>query len=267
MLQTCLALRRQLGNSADIAATLSTMALARFGRGDTHGALHGEQEALALFRECGHRVGEAVALLHLGQFFSRLDEVAAARTHLHAGLSLARQIKHQEVEGECELVLGQLALKQDLPEEAAAHFQHSLAVCQTSGDSHGLASVQWWQAKLALQTGALHEAHERLVPALRAFVASERRLEALLCLRDHARLMLQMGAAEDAVATASAAAAGLARIGVPQTVNADQRWQAELMAMHAALPDAQAFERAWQAGQEAGLEAAAGRALAVLAKA
>lgn len=266
MLQTCLELRRQLGNSADIAATLSTLALARFGRGDTQGALDGEQEALTLFRESGHRVGEAVALLHLGQFFSRLDEVAAARTHLQAGLSLARQIKHQEVEAECELVLGQLALKHDLLEEAAAHFQHSLAVCRSSGDSHGLASVQWWQAKLALQTGALEDAWERLGPALRTFVAAERRLEALLCLRDHARLMLQMGAAEDAVAAASAAAAGLARIGVMQTANADQRWQAELTALHSALPDLQAFGRAWQAGQEAGLEAAAQRALAVLAE-
>ena len=267
MLQTCLALRRQLGNSADVAATLSTLALARFGRGDTAGALTGEQEALPLFRECGHRVGEAVALLHLGQFFNRLDDGNAARSHLQAGLGLARQIKHQEVEAECELVLGQLALCQKQPDMAAAHFARSQAICRASGDSHGLASVQWWEAKLALQAGALDAARDGLTPALRGFVASERRLEALLCLRDLARLLMQMGAFEDAVTTASAAAAGLMLIGVPRTAAADQRWQAELAELHAAMPDAQTFRLAWDAGQEAGLDAAARRALSALAAA
>ena len=267
MLQTCLALRRQLGDSADIAATLSTLALARFGRGDTAGALAGEQEALPLFRACGHRVGEAVALLHLGQFHNRADDGDAACSHLQAGLSLARQIGHQEVEAECELVLGQLALRQNRPDAADAHFSRSLAVCRASGDSHGLASVQWWQAKLALQRGDLDGAREGLAPALRDFVSAERRLEALLCLRDLARLLMLTGAGEAAVAAASSAAAGLRLIGVPLTAAADQRWQAELAALHAAVPDAQAFRRAWDAGQEAGLDAAARRALAALAAA
>ena len=266
MLETCLALRRQLGNSADIAATLSTLALARFGHGDTPGALAGEQEALPLLRAAGHRVGEAVALLHLGQFHMRLDDEAAAHHHLQAGLGLARQIKHQEVEAECELVLGQLAFTKDQSEAAARHFVRSLAVCKASGDSHGEASVQWWQGKLALQAGALAEAREELSAALQAFVAAERRMETLLCLRDHARLLLQLGAAEPAVMVASAAAAGLVLIGVPQTAAADQRWRAELEALHAAVPDAATFQQAWDVGQEVGLEAAAKRALAVLAE-
>ncbi len=264
MLETCLALRRQLGNTADIAATLSTLALARFGRGDAHGALAGEQEALTLFREAGHRVGEAVALLHLGQFYTRLDDEAAARSHLQSGLTLARQIKHQEVEAECELVLGQLAFIKDQPEVASRHFAHSLAVCKASGDSHGEASVQWWQGKLALEAGDLGKAREELSAALVAFAASERRMETLLCLRDHARLMLRVGAADPAVMVASAASAGLALIGVPQTEAADRRWQAELQALRAAVPDAGRFQQAWDSGQEAGVEAAARRAQTVL---
>ena len=266
MLATCLALRRQLGNNVDIAATLSTLALARFGHGDTPGALAGEQEALVLLRAAGHRVGEAVALLHLGQFHSRLEDEAAAHKHLHAGLDLARQIKHQEVEAECELVLGQLAFTKDRPEVAARHFARSLGVCKASGDSHGEASVQWWQGKLALQTGQLDEARGELVAALQAFVASERRMETLLCLRDLSRLMLQLGAAESAVVVASAAMAGLALMGVPPTEAADRRWQAELEALRSALPDADKFQRAWDAGQDAGIEAVARRALAVLAE-
>jgi len=265
MLETCLALRRTLGHGADIAATLSTLALARFGRGDTPGALAGEQEALPLFRASGHRVGEAVALLHLGQFHMRLDDEAAARGHLQAGLDLAREIRHQEVEAECELVLGQLAFSKDRPEAAARHFVRSLAVCKASGDSHGEASVQWWQGKLALKAGEIDEARRELGAALAAFVATGRRMETLLCLRDHARLMLQAGAAEAAVTVASAAAAGLALFGAPQTESADRRWHGELDALHAAVPDDAAFRRAWEAGRDAGVEAAARRALAVRA--
>ena len=265
MLQTCLALRRQLGNTADIAATLSTLALARFGRGDTAGALAGEQEALALFRECGHQVGEAVALLHLGQFFNRLDDGDAARTHLQGGLSLARQIKHQEVEAECELMLGQLALRHDYTDDAAEHFARSLAVCHGSGDSRGEASVRWWQGKLALQVGHWDLAREELGAALRAFVDSERRMETLLCLRDHSRLLVQLGAPESAVTVAATAAAGLALIGVPQTASADRRWQSELAALHEAVSNASAFQRAWDAGHDTGVEAAARLAIAALA--
>ena len=266
MLQTCLALRRQLGNSADIAATLSTLALARFGRGDTAGALAGEQEALPLFRECGHRVGEAVALLHLGQFFNRLEDGDAARTHLQAGLSLARQIKHQEVEAECELVLGQLALRHEYTDDAAEHFARSLTMCHGSGDSRGEASVRWWQGKLALQLGHWDVARQELSAALRGFVESERRMETLLCLRDHSRLLLHLGLVEAAVGVASTAGAGLALIGTPQTKSADRRWQAELAALRAAAPDPVSFQQTWDSGQDIGAEAAARRVLALLAE-
>ena len=91
-------------------------------------------------------------------------------------------------------------------------------------------------------------------------------METLLCLRDLSRLILQMGAAESAVIVASAAVAGLALMGVPPTEAADRRWQAELQALRTATPDAASFQRAWDAGQEAGIEAAARRALAVLAQ-
>jgi predicted ATPase/class 3 adenylate cyclase len=267
MLETCLALRRQLGNDADIAATLSTLALARFGGGDTHGALTGEQEALPLFRECGHKVGEAVALLHLGQFFARLDDETAARTHLQAGLALARQIKHQEVEAECELVLGQLALANEQRDVAAKHFERSLGVCRASGDRHGEASAQWWQGKLALEGGDLVTAREQLCLSLRAFVAAERRLETLLCLRDHARLLVRFGAGEAAVEVASTATAGLELINTQRTERAEARWQAELSDLHGSLPDPAAFQQAWDTGQDAGLDSAVRRVLAAPAPA
>ncbi|MFY9512013.1 MAG: tetratricopeptide repeat protein [Rubrivivax sp.] len=262
MLETCLALRRQLGNDVDIAATLSTLALARFGHGDTEGAIACEQEALQLFVRGGHPVGEAVALLHLGQFMLRLGDEDAARAQLQAGLALARQIEHQEVEAECELVLGQMAFTHRQVDSAARHFARSLAVCQASGDRHGETNAQWWQGKLALEAGQPDTARELLLIALRGFTSAGRRLDTLLCLRDHARLLMQLGSPAEAVHMASIAAAGLDRIGLRRPAHAEQRWQLELEALHAALPDAAAFQAAWDAGQEADLEAAVRSTLA-----
>jgi predicted ATPase len=255
MLTTCLALRRELGNEADIAPTLSTLALVRFGRGDAAGAREGEEEALALFRRCGHRVGEAVALLHLGQYHSRLGSEDSARQHLHQCLELSRQIKHQETEAEAELMLGQLAFTHGDTVAASRHIARSRAVCEASGDRHGGANAQWWEGKLVLHAGDLHAARSHLGAALRAFQASERRLELLLCLRDHAQLLARLGAGETAVRAAATADAGLQRIGGQRTERAERRWQDELGALHVAVADAGRFDLAWVEGQEADLNA------------
>ena len=67
MLETCLALRRGIGNEAEIAATLSTLAAVRLRLGDAVRARQGEEEALAIFRRHGHRIEESIVLLHLGE--------------------------------------------------------------------------------------------------------------------------------------------------------------------------------------------------------
>ncbi|HET7526647.1 MAG TPA: NB-ARC domain-containing protein, partial [Burkholderiaceae bacterium] len=67
MLETCLALRRRLGSLVEIAATLSTLSLVRLQGGDASGAAESEREALAIFRDLGEQLGEAIGLLHLGQ--------------------------------------------------------------------------------------------------------------------------------------------------------------------------------------------------------
>ena len=105
MLELCLQLRRELSSEVDIAATLSTLTLARLHAGDVEGAAAGENEALEIFRRLGDRIGETIGLLHLGQIRVFLGDDAGARTHLDPCLAIARAIRHQELEGECELVL------------------------------------------------------------------------------------------------------------------------------------------------------------------
>ena len=107
----CLALRRRLGNPRRhcgdaVDAVARSAADRRCGRAEV-----GEREALQIFRELGDRRGEAIGLLHLGQIASISGDDAQAQMHLEQCLAIAREIKHQEIEGECELVLGEVAFE------------------------------------------------------------------------------------------------------------------------------------------------------------
>ena len=78
MLENCLELHRKLGNQVDVAATLSTLSLARLKAGDAIAAAASEREALAMFRALGEAEGEAIGLLHLGQIAIYLGDTAGA---------------------------------------------------------------------------------------------------------------------------------------------------------------------------------------------
>ncbi|MDE2160349.1 MAG: hypothetical protein KGJ30_15655, partial [Burkholderiales bacterium] len=109
MLEVCLALRRGLGDAFDIAATLSTLSVARLSGGDAAGARACETEALAIFRRIGAEVGVAIGLLHLGQIEAWAGDADRARAGLLECQALSASLAHQEVEGECEFMLGMLA--------------------------------------------------------------------------------------------------------------------------------------------------------------
>ncbi|NJO83425.1 MAG: tetratricopeptide repeat protein, partial [Blastochloris sp.] len=67
MLETCLELRRTLGDVVNTATTLADLALARLQSGDASTAQANASEALSLFKQQGDRWGEAIGLLRMGQ--------------------------------------------------------------------------------------------------------------------------------------------------------------------------------------------------------
>jgi len=255
MLQTCLALRRRLGNPLDIAATLSTLALSRLHAGDAAGAGENEAEALRLFRELGDRFGEAIGLLHLGQIAAAIGDDAQARSHLAQGLALARAIGNAEVEAECELVLGALALDGGDAAGARPCLDRSLAICREASDARGEANALWWLGRADLAVGSLDPARERLGKALRAFRDFEMWDELLGCLDDHARLARAGGQPEQALRLASAAECARQRLNLPPPLRHGQamdRWRDEL---RASLPDDRR-ETCWAEGQAWDIDAA-----------
>jgi tetratricopeptide (TPR) repeat protein len=249
LLKTCLELRRGLGNPYDIAATLSTLSLARLQAGDSDGAEAGEREALQIFRQLGERAAEAIGLLHLGQIAIYRGDDAQANGHLEQCLAVARAIKSQEIEGECELLLGEAAFEAGDLTQAALRFKRSLTVCREGGDKRGEASALWQLGKVELQGGEVASARIRLGEALRSFREFEVWEHLLGCLEDQS--MLAHVEARPGVAVRIAVAAELARqrLSLKRSPRGEQRWQRQIETIRRALPDAE-FEAAWNEGRE-----------------
>ena len=260
MLETCLELRRGMGSEVDIAATLSTLSLARLQAGDAVAAAAGESEALQIFRRLGDRIGEAIGLLHLGQICLHEGDDATARSHLEHGLAIAREIRHQEVEGECELVLGEAAFETGDAVQACLRFKRSLTVCREAGDKRGETNALRWLARVDLQSGDLASARARLSDALRAFRAFEMRDELLGCLEDHAELAEAEGKREVAVGVAAAVTRSRERLGLTRSPRGELRWQAFVGRLQRAMAGGP-FESAWDDGQRWQIDDAIGQAL------
>jgi tetratricopeptide (TPR) repeat protein len=260
MLETCLELRRAMGNEVEIAATLSTLSLARLQAGDAVEAAASESEALQMFRRLGDRIGEAIGLLHLGQIWLHRGDDAKARSSLEECLAVAREIRHQEVEGECELVLGEVALETGDTAQACLRFKRSLTVCREAGDKRGEANALRWLARVDLQSADLASARTRLSDALRAFRAFEMREELLGCLEDHAELAEAEGKREVAAGLAAVAARSRERLSLTRSPRGELRWQAFLGRLRRAMGDGP-FDIAWDDGQRWQIDDAIGQAL------
>jgi predicted ATPase/class 3 adenylate cyclase len=265
MLETCLGLRRTQGSEVDIAATLSTLSMARLQAGDAVGAAAGESEALQIFRQLRDRFGEAIGLLHLGQIGLHQGDTATARSHLEQCLAIAREIRHQEVEGECELVLGEVAFESADQAQASLRFKRSLTVCREAGDKRGEANALRWLARVDLQAGDLASARLRLSDALRAFRAFEMREELLACLEDHAELAQGEGKVEVAVGLAAAAARSRERLGLIRSPRSELHWQGLIGRLRRTLTDAP-FEGAWDEAQDWQIDEAVRHALSAQAE-
>jgi len=260
MLETCLALRRGIGDQRDIAATLSTLAAVRLRLGDSARARQGEEEALAIFRHLGHRIEESIVLLHLGEICLHTGDAAEARRLFEQSLAIAREVRYQETESDCERMLGQLALENADPPVARNHFERALDVCRVAGDKRGAAAALWWLGKTDIAEGKIASARRRLGDALQSFKSFQMSAEMIGSLEDHARVAHSMGLSEEAARLHAAAAAARERLVLPRAPRGDQRWREDVDAVRTALGN-EAFAAAWAEGRGWELTDAVGRAL------
>jgi predicted ATPase/class 3 adenylate cyclase len=262
MLETCLGLRRGIGDDINLAATLSTLASVQLRLGDAIMARAGEEEALAMFRRLGDRSGEAIALQHLGEICAHVGEHIDARRLLGQSLALAREIKYAELESDCERALGELALEHGDLSEARACLERSLAVCQAAKDKRGAAMTAWWLGKVDLANNDASSALPRLRAAIRAFEAFGMNAETLGVIEDFALLAHSRGLADGAARLYGAACAARERLSLPRAPRLDSLYRDEFGPLSTAL-SVPSFAIAWREGREWDLAQAVKQAMAI----
>ena len=251
MLESCLELRRGLGNPVELAATLSTLSLTRLQAGDADGAARAEDEALALFRQTEDRFGEAISLVHLGQIGIVQGDDAMAIARAGQALDMAQSLRHPELEAECQRVLGEAAYESGETAQALQWLEKSLVVCEASGDTRGLVQAKAWLGRVALAAGdAQPEADTRgmLSAALLAFNDFEMRAELLAVLEDLAELIARRGNLALAARLASFVDTRRGRRRLVRHARAALRWERRLAAWHQSLGEAD-FNAAVQSGR------------------
>jgi tetratricopeptide (TPR) repeat protein len=248
LLTECLALRRNLAEPSDIAATLSTLSVLYLRSGNAPKAFECEQESIGIFRQLGDKVGEAIGLLHLGEIGVQVADDGQAQVHFEQCLALARSIKHQELESECERNLGELALAKGDLEIARARFERSLAVCRDGENKRDEAIALWCLGKTSLAKGDHGEAAKRFAESLRAFESFEMNVEALDCLEDCAVFLQTVGRPEHAVRLQAATTSIRAALALPRSPRDEPKRERNISAAREAAGEA-AFNAAWAEGE------------------
>jgi tetratricopeptide (TPR) repeat protein len=249
MQETCLALHRGMNNPREVAAALSSLAPARLELGDADGAEAGQREAMQIVLQIGDRLGEAIGLLHFGLIAIYRGDDAQAQASLENCLAVAREIQYNDIEGECELMLGETAFETGDIGRATQHFKRSLTVCREGGDKRGEANALWHLGRTELHDGDLVSARSRLDDALRAFQAFGMRGELLGCLEDHAMLALADRRPDAGVRIAGAVDVARERLGLKGWPRRAERWQTRVAALRSAV-SAEAFRAAWDEGRQ-----------------
>ncbi len=247
MLEASMAIRRELGDQENIAATLSTLSMARLEAGDAKGAGRDGNEAIEIFRQLGDRFGELVGHCNMGLIALFEADLERARDQLSEGLALACELESPEIEGECELLLGEVDLERGDPKSAGEHFLRSLNVCRGGADTRGEANALWRLGAVDLLQGDLHNARVRLGDALKRFHSAEMWKELVGCLEDFAALIQQTGAQDAAVRLAAVATVTRKRMGLVRRPATDARWQSRLDALREPLGD-ERFVAIWTEG-------------------
>ena len=113
-----------------------------------------------------------------------MNDDASAQTYLEQGLAIARSLKHQELESDCERGLGDLALHAGDVTVARARYARSETICRDAHDKRGEAIALWRLGKTDAAGEDSDAARRRLGVALRAFQQFEMNGETVDCLED-----------------------------------------------------------------------------------
>jgi tetratricopeptide (TPR) repeat protein len=139
--QESLALRRELGDERDLAASLNSLALAMQQVGDLAAAATLHEESLALRRTLGDRLGLADSLNNLGNVALEQGDYGQATTLYEESLAVCRELGDKRLMAVVLNSLGNVAGKMDDYARAAELFRESLALGRELGEKRLIAIV------------------------------------------------------------------------------------------------------------------------------
>lgn len=134
-----LALRRELGDKQNIAASLNNLAVLAYEQGDYAEARTLHEESLALRRELGDKQSIAASLNNLGLVAHLQDDYKAARTFQEESLGLFREVGDKHGIAYSLFNLGNVSYAQGDNAEARPLLEESLGLRREMGDKAGMA--------------------------------------------------------------------------------------------------------------------------------
>lgn len=173
-LQDSLAIFRELGLVIKEAVCLLNMGNLAFERREYDAAGRHYQASLTIFQQCDHRWGIANCLNNLGNVAFVRREYSTARDHHRDALEMARQMGDREVTALCLLNLGQVSIYLGEQETAIRYFRQSLSEIQAIGATPYLLDVITGMAELLARRGHHLQAAEWLGLALSRYPNRER---------------------------------------------------------------------------------------------
>jgi tetratricopeptide (TPR) repeat protein/transcriptional regulator with XRE-family HTH domain len=163
--QEGLTLARQIGHREWMILLLINLATAAQYQRHYEQAERASQEGLVLARQIGHREWTAYLLSNLAELaLEQNPDASQVTTYLEEALSLARQLNQTRLLGQVLFVQGELFLKQQRIEQAAAIYREILAQGKTMPQIWQ-AVAQFGLARVAAAQGHTHQARQLGVQA------------------------------------------------------------------------------------------------------
>ena len=164
--QQALAIARETGDRVGEGNVLGNLGLIYETLGQTEQAAEHYQQALAIARETGDRGSEGSALANLGGIYWILGQTEQAVEHYQQALAIVRETGERVNEGKVLGSLGVIYWTLGQTEQAAEHYQHALAIARETSDRGSEGSVLGNLGGIYWTLGQTEQAVEHLQQAL-----------------------------------------------------------------------------------------------------
>ncbi len=256
-----LAIRRELGDRHGIAASLGNLGLAVYEQGDYGAARARHEESLAILRDLRDWRGIANTLNNLGIVADERGDYGAARARHEESLAILRGLGDRHGIANTLNLLGVVADEQGDFGGARVLLDESLAIRRELGDRHGIALSLINLGNVAFGQGDLAAARALQEEGLAIRRGLGDRGGIAYSLESMAALAVPVGAPLHAARLWGAAERLREAIGSPIPPNERARYEGQVALARAAGADDTAFDAAWAEGRAMTLDQAIADAL------